>query len=454
MRHRGVLLALTALALLSISGTALPDISASAGFFAPSTAGAETRVTFSLFYDELSLYGRWVQEPRYGWVWYPSEVPSGWRPYTHGRWVFTEEYGWTWISDWEWGWAPFHYGRWYFDEFFGWVWVPGTDWGPAWVMWRYGGGYIGWAPMPPAVRIPRRGGRIYAGIYVSWWCFLPERRFTSTRIHRVIVEPARNVTILNVTTNITRYQFIKNRIINKSISRQTVERTSGRKVAVLRVVESNKILTPGRHIRRDQVNLYRPGVSRGSVNLAPPSRAVTSLPPPRMLRTPRAERGTDSGPAGPRKSIRPDTGKREDRRMEPSLTGPPRSTPQPGRKLESPPPRAIPRKTMRGMPPQREKPDGPSIRQRPSREERRISPSPPGSERPGTGEFPGRPDKFRGRVEREHRMPVPSTRSPEQGESMGRPEEPRRRDDGGYRKPESSPRRSGGEGPRDRRMHQ
>ena len=31
----------------------------------------------------------------------------------------------------------------------GWVWVPGYTWAPAWVSWRYGDGYAGWAPLPP-----------------------------------------------------------------------------------------------------------------------------------------------------------------------------------------------------------------------------------------------------------------------------------------------------------------
>ena len=28
--------------------------------------------------------------------------------------------------------------------------MPGYQWAPAWVSWRYGGGYCGWAPLPPA----------------------------------------------------------------------------------------------------------------------------------------------------------------------------------------------------------------------------------------------------------------------------------------------------------------
>ena len=30
---------------------------------------------------------------------------------------------------------------------YGWVWVPGYEWGPAWVSWRTGGDYVGWAPL-------------------------------------------------------------------------------------------------------------------------------------------------------------------------------------------------------------------------------------------------------------------------------------------------------------------
>jgi len=98
----------------------------------------------------LAPYGTWVDDPAYGHVWIPSaaEVGNDFTPYaTNGDWLETE-YGWTWSSGWSWGWAPFHYGRWVGSER-GWAWVPGTLWGPAWVSWRSGGGYVGWAPLPP-----------------------------------------------------------------------------------------------------------------------------------------------------------------------------------------------------------------------------------------------------------------------------------------------------------------
>src|SRR5947207_1936823 len=84
-------------------------------------------------------------------VWTPSSslVGMDFSPYSSGgHWVLTE-FGWTWVSDWDWGWAPFHYGRWAVAGSGRWCWVPGTIWGPAWVAWRSGSGYVGWAPLPP-----------------------------------------------------------------------------------------------------------------------------------------------------------------------------------------------------------------------------------------------------------------------------------------------------------------
>ena len=49
----------------------------------------------------------------------------------------------------DWGWVTFHYGRWAHDQRLGWFWVPGDEWGPAWVDWRRGDDFVGWAPLPP-----------------------------------------------------------------------------------------------------------------------------------------------------------------------------------------------------------------------------------------------------------------------------------------------------------------
>jgi hypothetical protein len=100
------------------------------------------------FRSGLDRYGRWVDTPEYGWVWQPMQVSSRWQPYWDGRWVWTAV-GWTWVTDEPWGWATYHYGRWALLGEVGWVWLPGRVWGPAWVAWRWGGGYAGWCPLGP-----------------------------------------------------------------------------------------------------------------------------------------------------------------------------------------------------------------------------------------------------------------------------------------------------------------
>src|ERR1700722_7197424 len=80
-------------------------------------------VSFQVFYDDMSPYGNWVNNPGTGYVWIPN-VDAGFSPYqSNGHWVMTDM-GWTWVSDYSWGWAPFHYGRWNYDNSYGWGWCP------------------------------------------------------------------------------------------------------------------------------------------------------------------------------------------------------------------------------------------------------------------------------------------------------------------------------------------
>lgn len=97
----------------------------------------------------LSAHGRWEESVAYGRVWIPREaLASGFVPYvSHGQWVATAR-GWGWQSTLPWGEIPFHFGRWVELEGV-WAWVPGTAWAPAWVEWRGGGSWIGWAALPP-----------------------------------------------------------------------------------------------------------------------------------------------------------------------------------------------------------------------------------------------------------------------------------------------------------------
>ena len=110
------------------------------------TSGIEVRQV-SDFYEPLAPFGYWTEVPRYGWCWYPTNVEQGWRPYINGNWVWSDG-GWYWASEEPWAWATYHYGRWVWDPYYGWLWVPGLESAPAWVAWREGGDYVGWAPLP------------------------------------------------------------------------------------------------------------------------------------------------------------------------------------------------------------------------------------------------------------------------------------------------------------------
>jgi hypothetical protein len=130
------------------------------------------------FRSGLDRYGRWVETPEYGWVWQPTQVSYRWQPYWDGRWVWTTA-GWTWVTDEPWGWATYHYGRWAFLDGVGWSWLPGRVWGPAWVAWRWGGGYAGWCPLGPR-------GVVYA--QPRSWVFVESPYFlTPVRHHAVPV---------------------------------------------------------------------------------------------------------------------------------------------------------------------------------------------------------------------------------------------------------------------------
>jgi hypothetical protein len=139
----------------------------------------------AVFRDSLAPYGQWIVVERFGSVWrpHPWMVGADFEPYsTGGYWVSTDA-GWTFATHWPWGWAAFHYGRWYRDSAFGWVWAPDTVWAPAWVEWRFGGGYVGWAPLPPP------GVTTVYRSYSAPWVFVPAPYFVQPEPRRYALQP-------------------------------------------------------------------------------------------------------------------------------------------------------------------------------------------------------------------------------------------------------------------------
>lgn len=174
-----------ALAALAWSGTqaqAMLEVSASVNIQAKAD-----------FYGPLSARGTWVEVGTYGRCWHPTGVVVGWRPYCDGYWVWTD-CGWYWQSDEPWAWACYHYGTWVLDPAYGWVWVPGVEWAPAWVAWRCGDGYVGWAPLAPSGVVVERE-----------FVFVESRRFQKrVRPSTVIINDTKIINRTTVINNLKR----------------------------------------------------------------------------------------------------------------------------------------------------------------------------------------------------------------------------------------------------------
>ena len=252
------ILKIAAFAFVMVLGSSLRN-TASAQYDQYDQYNNDNEVSYQTFYDELSPYGQWIDYPEYGYVWVPDASPD-FRPYsTNGHWVWTDDYEWMWVSDYDWGWAPFHYGRWEEDAYYGWIWIPGYEWSPAWVAWRDGGDYYGWAPLRPGITISIN---FNIGSYnppYDYWCFVPRRYITSPRIYDFCVDRRTNINIINYTTIINYNNYRSGYGFRSGPRRYDVERYAGR-INPVRLRNSN---TPGRtFFRNNEVSVYRPQIRR------------------------------------------------------------------------------------------------------------------------------------------------------------------------------------------------
>lgn len=252
------------------------------GWFSLNRAEANpySGVSFQVFYDELAPYGDWVQDQNHGYIWLPF-AEQGFHPYgTNGHWAMTS-YGNTWVSYYDWGWAPFHYGRWYFDNYYqSWAWVPGYDWGPAWVNWRSGGGYYGWAPLAPGFAI-----NVAVSLPSFYFVFIPRNRIYHHYAHRYYAPYGNRVRIYNQTTIINNTVVYNDNRYVAGPNRREIERVTNRSVPVYQVQNADRA---GRAaVSRNSISLYQPTLqgSRSRNEEARPSRVIDS----NMARTNRSQ---------------------------------------------------------------------------------------------------------------------------------------------------------------------
>ena len=288
----------------------------------PAAAQVSVSIGFDNFRSRLAPYGTWSNHPRWGEVWHPTRVERDFRPYYNGHWANTREYGWLWVSDESWGDVPYHYGRWVFDPREGWLWVPGYVWAPSWVVWRSGGGNIGWFPMPPgddyygdgAYRDNfdnQYGYRDWYGSsfgndqFLSLWIFVGQDHFGDRDFRNYAVPQRDYGRFISQTRNTTNYITINNYVVNRSIDDTRLPRATSQRfqpVPASNVIGRNALVTKadlGRQVEQRErkqrpipVNI-NPAEQRGRAS--PNSNVQQQIP----NQTPQGvqERGNDRNPA-------------------------------------------------------------------------------------------------------------------------------------------------------------
>jgi hypothetical protein len=221
----------------------------------------DSYVSYNDFYQNLAPYGQWIEDPQYGYVWSPNEDGS-FRPYyTAGHWVMTD-YGNTWVSDYPWGWACFHYGRWTYDSYYGWLWIPGSDWGPAWVSWRQGDGFYGWAPLGPGFSFGA-SDREYS-CPNDWWVFIPPQYMYTGNYYRYWSGPRGNSHIIH-NTSFTNNTFENNHVTYVSGPNvRQVEQATHQPVQILKLSNSTNLTT---RVHNNVIKMYRPAQIRPSATI-------------------------------------------------------------------------------------------------------------------------------------------------------------------------------------------
>lgn len=235
----------------------------------PPTLASHVELTIKsdigLFYEQLTEFGQWHRDSRYGLIWTPNTTAEHWRPYTMGHWSYTAQQGWSWSSDWSWGWATMHYGRWFYHQEHGWSWVPGTEWAPAWVAWRMDDSFIGWAPLPPEAKwtpgkgLSEQAAQAIAQLPDSAWTFVKIGDFVKPKLLPVILPSARSVTLLSLSRDITRYSDAHGLIVNHGPDRAQLEKRLRTTIPAMHYVDVTFVKgVQATRVKENQLAVFRP----------------------------------------------------------------------------------------------------------------------------------------------------------------------------------------------------
>jgi hypothetical protein len=141
---------------------------------------------------------------------------------------------------------------------------------------------------------------ISAHIKPNWWCFTEERFLFEPNLRNNIVLPARNVTFLNITRNVTNYTVIQNRVVNRSLSVEQVEKTVKRSIPRYSIVDRDTAPAARDRVKGNEIYMFRHQLAETA-----PTRTPPKIEPSRpMERTdPRPGVSTPSGQRPPRQEL-------------------------------------------------------------------------------------------------------------------------------------------------------
>jgi hypothetical protein len=142
----------------------------------------------------------------------------------------------------------------------GWFWVPGNIWGPAWVSWRNGGAYIGWAPLPPDVEFVFGVGirTLPYPIPDTLWVFVDGQYFLHSGIYSYVLPVERNYTIVRTTISKTNIMDRNRVILNQGIDVETVNQLTKTKVSKYEIVDSSD--PQAAMVRSGEIQVHRPRI--------------------------------------------------------------------------------------------------------------------------------------------------------------------------------------------------
>ena len=168
--------------------------------------------------------------------------------------------------------------------------MPGSEWAPAWVAWRRSDQHVGWAPLPPRRSGPR-GEVVYSGraisgyvdidfdIGPSYYNFVDVRYIGAPVLSHHIFEPARNVTYINQTVNVTNITYTNNVVHNYGPDYNRLSAYSTRPIQRLNLERSSDFAAGARdgsrgfsRVQGDQLIIAAPArIEQSAQRVAPPT---------------------------------------------------------------------------------------------------------------------------------------------------------------------------------------